>query len=39
VLRDLGYTHGQGYHLARPMTADGVSRLLAQQQTMAAVDR
>ncbi|MFY1693111.1 putative bifunctional diguanylate cyclase/phosphodiesterase [Plantactinospora sp. WMMB782] len=39
VLRELGYTCGQGYHLARPMTADGVSRLLARQQTMAAADR
>ncbi|WP_323373822.1 putative bifunctional diguanylate cyclase/phosphodiesterase [Plantactinospora alkalitolerans] len=39
VLRELGYTRGQGYHLARPMDADGVSRLLARQQTMAAVDR
>jgi EAL domain-containing protein (putative c-di-GMP-specific phosphodiesterase class I) len=39
VLRDLGYTLGQGYHLARPMTADGVSRLLAHQQAMAAADR
>ena len=29
MLRELGYTLGQGYHLARPMTADGVSRLLA----------
>lgn len=38
VLRKLGYTRGQGYHLARPMTADGVSRLLAQQQTAVAVD-
>lgn len=33
VLRRLGYTRGQGYHLARPMTADGVARLLARQQT------
>jgi diguanylate cyclase len=32
VLRELGYTLGQGYHLAEPMTADGVSRLLASQQ-------
>jgi EAL domain-containing protein (putative c-di-GMP-specific phosphodiesterase class I) len=29
VLRDLGYALGQGYHLARPTTAEGVSRLLA----------
>ncbi|MEV4516673.1 EAL domain-containing protein [Dactylosporangium sp. NPDC049525] len=38
VLRELGYTLGQGYHLARPMTADGVSRLLARQQALAAAD-
>jgi diguanylate cyclase (GGDEF)-like protein len=39
VLRELGYTRGQGYHLAQPMTAEGVSRLLARQQTTAAADR
>ncbi len=39
VLRELGYTLGQGYHLARPMSAGGVSRLLARQQSMAAADR
>ncbi|MFB9239304.1 putative bifunctional diguanylate cyclase/phosphodiesterase [Plantactinospora siamensis] len=39
VLRELGYTRGQGYHLAHPMTAEGVSHLLAGQQTMAAADR
>nr|MDT0659156.1 EAL domain-containing protein [Micromonospora sp. DSM 115978] len=38
VLRDLGYTLGQGYHLARPMTADGISRLLAAQRTAATAD-
>jgi EAL domain-containing protein (putative c-di-GMP-specific phosphodiesterase class I) len=32
ALRDLGYTLGQGNHLAEPMTADAVSRLLARQQ-------
>ncbi|GID29193.1 putative bifunctional diguanylate cyclase/phosphodiesterase [Paractinoplanes brasiliensis] len=31
ALRELGYTVGQGYHLAEPMTADGVSRLLARR--------
>jgi len=31
VLRELGYRLGQGYHLARPMTAEGVSKLLARQ--------
>jgi diguanylate cyclase (GGDEF)-like protein len=39
VLRELGYSLGQGYHLAQPMTAEGVSRLLARQQATAAVDR
>jgi EAL domain-containing protein (putative c-di-GMP-specific phosphodiesterase class I) len=39
VLRDLGYTLGQGYHLAQPMTADGVARLLAGQQSMTVGDR
>jgi len=36
VLRELGYTLGQGYHLAHPMTATGISRLLAHQATAAA---
>jgi EAL domain-containing protein (putative c-di-GMP-specific phosphodiesterase class I) len=35
ALLDLGYTLGQGFHLAEPMTADGVSRLLARQQSVA----
>jgi diguanylate cyclase (GGDEF)-like protein len=38
VLRELGYTHGQGYHLAEPMSAEGVSRLLARQQSMMTAD-
>ncbi len=38
VLRALGYRLGQGYHLAEPMTADGVSQLLARQQALAAAD-
>ncbi|GIG88014.1 putative bifunctional diguanylate cyclase/phosphodiesterase [Plantactinospora endophytica] len=38
VLRQLGYTRGQGYHLARPMTAEGVSRLLARQQAVLAAE-
>jgi diguanylate cyclase (GGDEF)-like protein len=38
VLGELGYTVGQGYHLARPMPADEVSRLLARQQYLAAVE-
>jgi diguanylate cyclase (GGDEF)-like protein len=33
VLRELGYTLGQGFHLAEPMMADAVSRLLARQQS------
>jgi diguanylate cyclase (GGDEF)-like protein len=33
VLRELGYTLGQGYHLAEPMTADDISRILANQCT------
>jgi diguanylate cyclase (GGDEF)-like protein len=35
ALRKLGYTVGQGFHLAEPMTAEGVSRLLAKQQSVA----
>jgi diguanylate cyclase (GGDEF)-like protein len=35
-LRELGYTLGQGYHLARPMPAEDMSRLLARQRSMAA---
>jgi diguanylate cyclase (GGDEF)-like protein len=34
-LIELGYTLGQGYHLARPMPADGLTRLLAAQQQVA----
>ncbi|MBU2669856.1 EAL domain-containing protein [Actinoplanes bogorensis] len=32
ALRELGYTLGQGFHLAEPMSADEISRLLAAQQ-------
>jgi EAL domain-containing protein (putative c-di-GMP-specific phosphodiesterase class I) len=39
VLRELGYTLGQGYHLAQPMAAEGVSGLLARQQAMAAAEQ
>ena len=39
VLRELGYTLGQGYHLAQPMTADDVALLLARQQPMTAAER
>jgi EAL domain-containing protein (putative c-di-GMP-specific phosphodiesterase class I) len=34
-LRELGYTLGQGYHLARPMPAEDMSRLLAARPSMA----
>ncbi|MCY1141890.1 EAL domain-containing protein [Actinoplanes sp. Pm04-4] len=36
ALRELGYTLGQGFHLAEPMTADGVSRRLASEREGAA---
>ncbi|MEV6305030.1 EAL domain-containing protein [Actinoplanes sp. NPDC051861] len=35
ALLELGYTLGQGFHLGEPMTADGVSVLLAQQRRAA----
>jgi EAL domain-containing protein (putative c-di-GMP-specific phosphodiesterase class I) len=38
ALRDLGYSLGQGYHLAQPMTAGGISDLLARQQQVTAAD-
>lgn len=31
VLRELGYTLGQGYHLGAPLSAEDMSRLLADQ--------
>jgi EAL domain-containing protein (putative c-di-GMP-specific phosphodiesterase class I) len=34
ALRELGYTLGQGFHLAEPMDADGVSRLLARRPSV-----
>ncbi|MET7393974.1 EAL domain-containing protein [Dactylosporangium sp. NPDC005572] len=37
VLRELGYTLGQGYHLAQPMTAEEVSRLLHDRVAAPAV--
>jgi diguanylate cyclase (GGDEF)-like protein len=37
-LRELGYTLGQGYHFARPMTAADMTRMLAAQQSVAAVE-
>lgn len=36
LLRGLGYTLGQGYHLARPMSAADMGRLLAAQRESAA---
>ncbi len=38
VLRELGYRMGQGYHLAEPMTAEDMSRLLARQQSVTTAD-
>jgi diguanylate cyclase (GGDEF)-like protein len=38
ALLDLGYTVGQGFYLGEPMTADGVSRLLAHQRAPQAVE-
>ncbi|MCA2217772.1 putative bifunctional diguanylate cyclase/phosphodiesterase [Jidongwangia harbinensis] len=35
-LRELGYVLGQGYHLARPMPAADLTRLLAAQRDAAA---
>ncbi|MET0423317.1 MAG: EAL domain-containing protein [Actinoplanes sp.] len=35
-LRHLGYTLGQGYHLARPMPAEDLTGLLAEQRDLAA---
>jgi diguanylate cyclase (GGDEF)-like protein len=37
-LRELGYTLGQGYHLARPMPAGEMTRLLARQGTVVAAN-
>jgi diguanylate cyclase (GGDEF)-like protein len=37
VLRELGYTLGQGYYLAEPMSAESMSHLLAGQQAMLAL--
>jgi EAL domain-containing protein (putative c-di-GMP-specific phosphodiesterase class I) len=34
VLRELGYTLGQGFHLGRPMSAADMSALLARQHAM-----
>jgi diguanylate cyclase (GGDEF)-like protein len=35
-LRELGYTLGQGYHLARPMPPEQIARLLATQREVVA---
>jgi diguanylate cyclase len=35
-LQSLGYSLGQGYHLARPMPAEEMTRLLAAQRDLAA---
>ncbi len=39
VLGELGYTVGQGYHLARPMTAGEVGVLLARQRSTPGLVR
>ncbi|MEU4689047.1 EAL domain-containing protein [Actinoplanes sp. NPDC023714] len=39
TLRELGYTLGQGFHLAEPMTADEVSRLLSHQRAGIELQR
>jgi EAL domain-containing protein (putative c-di-GMP-specific phosphodiesterase class I) len=36
VLRDLGYTLGQGFHLARPMNAAAISQLIASRRSRFA---
>jgi EAL domain-containing protein (putative c-di-GMP-specific phosphodiesterase class I) len=36
-LRELGCLLGQGYHFARPMSADGISALLAQPTAIVAL--
>jgi diguanylate cyclase (GGDEF)-like protein len=36
-LRELGYTLGQGYHLARPMCADDMTMLLARQRSVVTL--
>ena len=35
-LVELGYSYGQGYHLARPMPAESMTQLLAAQQHLAS---
>jgi diguanylate cyclase (GGDEF)-like protein len=35
-VRELGYTLGQGFHLARPMPAEEMTRLFAAQRDLAA---
>ena len=37
-LRELGYTLGQGYHLARPMPAAEMTRMLARQGSVVAAN-
>jgi EAL domain-containing protein (putative c-di-GMP-specific phosphodiesterase class I) len=37
-LRELGYTLGQGYHLARPMSAEDMGRVLRGQRAMVAAE-
>src|SRR4029450_5082522 len=35
-LRELGYTLGQGFHLARPMPAEQMTELLSRQRSVVA---
>jgi diguanylate cyclase len=37
-LRELGYTLGQGYHLARPMPAEDMTKLLAAQRAVVSAN-
>jgi diguanylate cyclase (GGDEF)-like protein len=38
-LRDMGYRFGQGFHMARPLPADGVGALMAKARPAAGADR
>ena len=38
ALIDLGYTHGQGYLMARPMPATAIAELLRQQTMQPLAD-
>jgi diguanylate cyclase (GGDEF)-like protein len=38
VLRELGYTLGQGFHLAKPMSAEDMTTMLSRRRTMVTAD-